>query len=286
MLKTIILLKLLIVQIIGANIFQVNKVFAFIPYYSLPSKKFLNKNGKELGKNAYQLLYFGQIKEGLALAKLAVSLNIKDANLWALLAEAQISNKLYNEALISLSKGKSINPSISGLYFAESSIYLSQKKIRKAKISLSKGLSLQPNNTNGLFQLGNIFLIEKKYEKALLEYQKIIKIKSNFWQAFNNKGLIYFELDQGLLSIQNFKKAIAIERNAEPLLALAVALKNSNLEKSIFLAKEALENDPKYLSFEYRREQLWGPKLQKETEKLFEQEKIKRYISAANLYKN
>ena len=286
MLKTILILKLLLVQIIGTNIFQMNKVFAFIPYYSLPSKDFLKKNGKELGKNAYQLLYFGQIKEGLALAKLAVSLNIKDENLWALLAEAQISNKLYNEALLSLSKGKSINPSISGLYFAESSIYLNQKKFQKAKNSLSKGLSLQPNNINGLFQLGNIFLIEKKYEKALLEYKKIIKIKSNFWQAYNNKGLIYFEIDKSLLSIQNFKKAIAIERNAEPLLALAVALKNTNLEKSLNLTKEALEKDPKYVSSKYRTEQLWGQKLQKETEQLFEQEKIKRYINEANLYKN
>ena len=286
MFKNFLIIKLLLVQLLGLCIFQIKKANAFIPYYYLPSKKFLNINGSQIGKNAYQLLYFGQLKEGLALAKLAVSLNIKDENLWALLAEAQISNKLYNEALLSLSKGKSINPSISGLYFAESSIYLNQKKFQKAKNSLSKGLSLQPNNINGLFQLGNIFLIEKKYEKALLEYKKIIKIKSNFWQAYNNKGLIYFEIDKSLLSIQNFKKAIAIERNAEPLLALAVALKNTNLEKSLNLTKEALEKDPKYVSSKYRTEQLWGQKLQKETEQLFEQEKIKRYINEANLYKN
>ena len=57
-----------------------------------------------IGKNAYKLLYFGQFKEGLALAKLAISLNPKDVNLWALLAEAQINNKLFDDALLSIEK--------------------------------------------------------------------------------------------------------------------------------------------------------------------------------------
>ena len=285
MFKKRFLLKFLSIQLIGINIFHISNLKAFIPYYSLPSKNFLKNNGSELAKNAYQLLYFGQLKEGLALAKLAVSLNPVDEKLWALLAEAQLNNKLIEEALYSIKKGKLLNPSISELYFAESSIYLNQKEIQKAKKSLKQGLELQPTNTNALFQFGNILLIEKKYQKALYQYNKIINLKSNFWQAINNKGLIHFELNEILLAIDNFKKAIKIEKNAEPLLALAAALQETNKKESILLAKQALQENPNYVSFDYREEQLWGKKLQEATKKLFKLKELQEDISNANFYK-
>ena len=87
MFKQLLIFKILFLQLIGMSIFEVKKSNALVPYYNLPSKKFLNLNGTEIGKNAYQLLYFGQLKEGLALAKLAISLNPEDVNLWALLAD-------------------------------------------------------------------------------------------------------------------------------------------------------------------------------------------------------
>ena len=286
MIKKLLIFKIIFIQFIGLSIFQVKKSNAFIPHYYLPSKKFLNLNGSEIGKNAYQLLYFGQIKEGLALAKLAISLNPEDVNLWALLAEAQINNKLFDDALLSIKKGKLINPLVSELYFAEGSIYIIQNKNKKAKKSLKLGLEIQPKNTTALFQYGNLFLMEKNYKKALSKYNKIIEIKANFWQAINNKGLIYFEQEEILLAINNFKKAIEIERNAESLLALGVTLKNTNKKKSILLVKEALQKNPNYVSFKFREEQLWGEKLQKATEELFKIEELKNDISIANLYNN
>tara|TARA_B100000212_G_scaffold251430_1_gene192535 strand:+ start:67 stop:927 length:861 start_codon:yes stop_codon:yes gene_type:complete len=286
MFKKLLLFKIIIFHLIGLNLFQVKQSNAFIPYYSLPSKRFLKLNGSEIGKNAYQLLYFGQFKEGLALAKLAISLSPEDVNLWAVLTEAQINNKLFDDALLSIEKGKLINPLVSELYFAESSIYISQNKKQKAKKSLKQGLEIQPNNVTALFQYGNIFLMEKNYKKALTQYNKIIEIKSNFWQAINNKALIYFEQDKILMAINNFTKAIEIEKNAESMLALGVSLKNTNREKSILLVKQALEKNPKYVSFEFREEQLWGRKLQKATEELFKIEELKQAISIANLNKN
>ena len=286
MFKKLLIFKILFLQLFCLSIFEIKKSNAFIPYYNLPSKKFLNLNGTEIGKNAYQLLYFGQFKEGLALAKLAISLNPENVNLWALLAEAQIHNKLFNDALTSIKKGKLLNPLASELYFAEGSVYISQNKNQKAKKSLKQGLKIQPKNANALFQYGNIFLMEKKYEKALSKYNKIIEIKANFWQAINNKGLIYFEKDEISLAITNFKKALEIERNPESMLALGVSLKDTNMKKSILLVKEALQKNPNYVSFKYRKEQLWGRKLQKETEELFKIDKLKKDVSIANLYKN
>jgi len=286
MFKKLFIFKIIFLQLIGLSIFQVKKTNAFIPYYYSPSKKFLKLKGSEIGKNAYQLLYFGQFKEGLALAKLAISINQEDVNLWALLAEAQISNKLYDDALLSIEKGKLINPLFSELYFAEGSIYIIQNKKQNAKKSFKQGLEIQPKNTNALFQYGNIFLMEKNYKKALSKYNKIIEIKANFWQAINNKGLIYFEQDEILLAINNFTKAIEIKKNAESMLALGVSLKDTNKKKSILLVKEALQKNPNYASFEFREEQLWGKKLQRATVELFKLEELKNDISIANLYKN
>ena len=266
--------------------FQTNTINAITPYYFIPTNKSLKKNSLEIGKKAYQLLYFRQLEEGLSLSKLAVALNKNDEKLWALLAEAQIANKLYLEALDSLSKGKNINPQMVELYFAEGSIYLKQKQYKNAKISLVNGLKIQPKNTNAIFQLGNIFFIEKEYNKALDYFNSIIKIESDFWQAINNKGLIYFELGNKVLAISNFNQAISIKDDAEPLLALAVSFQYKNLNESIRLAKKALLKNPNYVDAEFRKEQLWGDLIQKETKKLLEINELKEAVKKANLHKS
>ena len=283
-----IFLNILLLQLVSLPFIKTLELKAIVPYYSLPTKKILNENSKKIGKNAYQLLYIGQIKESLNLAKLAISLNKSDANLWALLADAQIANNLSKEALNSIAKGKEINPKMDKFYFAESSIFFKQNKIGMAKRSLLSGLNINPNNHTGIFQLGNIYLIEKNHNKALKNFKKVIEINPKFWPAINNMGLIYFELNKTDLAIENFKKAIEIEDNAESILALAASLQNKKNDKKeyILLAKKALLKNPKYVSFKYREEQLWGVKLQEATEKLFQVKELKEDVEFAKFYQN
>jgi len=275
------LLKILFFLIISNHFFIPESLKALIPYYYLPETKSLEKQGLSIGKEAYQLLYFGQIKDSLNLAKLAIKMNNKNETLWTILAETQIANKLYDDALISLNNAQEINPKMGEIYFAKSTIYLKQSKIKKAKIALLSGIKILPKNFNAIFQLGNIYLMEKNYEKAIEEFDKAIKIKKDFWQAINNKGLAYFELNKINLSIISFKKAIELEENAEPLLALASCLKNRDINVAIVLAKKALNKDPRYVDFDYRKEQLWGERLQIFTENLFENPQIKKEILVA-----
>jgi len=277
--------NLIFFKILIFNIFSIGSLEAIIPFYNLPNKDILQKNSFSIAKNAYQLLYFGQIKESLNLSKLAISLNENDPKLWVLLAEAQIANKLYDNALNSIKKGKNIDPKMSELYFSESSIFIKQNKIKNAQKSLKKGLSLEPKNINGLFQLGNLYLMEKNFKKSLNVFNETTNIKPTFWQAFNNKGLIFFELNNIPSAIKNFRKAIEIENNAEPLLALAVCIQNENFKESISLAKKALSKDPNYVDNEYRKEQLWGQKIQKQTNILFSSEELKQDIAIAKLLK-
>ena len=78
--------KIIWVSLIGFYFIQVERVQAIVPYYYFPTIKNLQKQSLYIGKNAYQLLYFGQKKESLNLAKLAVKLNSRDEKLWLILA--------------------------------------------------------------------------------------------------------------------------------------------------------------------------------------------------------
>ena len=266
--------KTILISLIFFYFFQIEKLQAIVPYYYSPTIKKLQKQSLNIGKNAYQLLYFGQYKDSLNLAKLAVKINAKDEKLWLILAEAQIANKEYKNALNSLNKAEQINSNISEIYFAKSNIYLQISQQNRAKNALEAGLRIEPNNHKAIFQLGNIFLIEKNYSAAIKFFDKAIIIKPDFWQAVNNQGLAYFEKDKINLSVNFFEKAISIEDNAEPLLGLASCLRIKDIKLAIQLAKKALRKNPNYVNHEYRKEQLWGEKLQTSTEILLQNKEI------------
>ncbi len=273
--------KLIWIFLISFYCFQIQKVQAIVPYYYFPTKKNLQKQGSYIGKNAYQLLFFGQYEDSLNLAKLAVKINASDEKLWLILAETQIANEQYKNALNSLNKAEKINSNISEIYFAKSNIYLKISQKTKAKSALEKGIKIEPNNHRGIFQLGNIFLMEKNYLGAIKLFNKSIKIKPDFWQAINNQGLAYFEKNNLNLAIKHFERAISIEENAEPLLGLATCIRKNDTKLAIQLAKKALAKDPKYVNYDYRKEQLWGEKLQAATEILLQNEQLKKDVILA-----
>ena len=261
--------------------FKTEKIHSIVPYYYLPSIKNLEKESLNIGKNAYQLLYFGKYEESLNLAKLAVKINAKDEKLWLILSEAQVANNLYKEALNSLNNAENINSNISEIYFAKSKIYLRISQLKNAKITLQKVLSIEPNNYNAIFQLGNISLMEKNFPDAIKLFDKSVKIKPDFWPAINNKGLAYFEKNNVNGSINLFEEAISLEENAEPLLALASCLRLKDIKLAIELAKKALAKNANYVSYEYRKEQLWGEKLQNSTEILLQNEELREDVLLA-----
>ncbi len=273
--------KIIWISLISFSFFQIEKVQAIVPYYYFPTIKDLEKQSLYIGKNAYQLLYFGQYEDSLNLAKLAVKINSKDEKLWLILAESQIATTQYKDALKSLNKAEKINSNISEIYFAKSSIYLKTSQQTKAKSALEKGIKIEPNNHKAIFQLGNIFLMEKNYLEAIKLFDASIKIKPDFWQAINNLGLAYFEKNNINKSINLFESAISIQENAEPLLGLAACVRVKDTKLAIQLAKKALAKDPKYVNFDYRKEQLWGEKLQSSAEILLQNEQLKKDVIEA-----
>ena len=273
--------KIIFIYLISFCFIKVEEVKSLIPHYYLPTIKNLETQSVSIGKNAYQLLYFGQYEQSLNLAKLAVKINKKDEKLWLILADAQLANKLYKDALKSLDKAEQIKSNISEIYFAKSNIFFKVSQIQKAKTALISGLKIEPNNHKAIFQLGNIFLLEKNYPEAIKSFEKSAKIKPNFWQAINNKGLAYFEKNNINMSIKYFEKAISIQENAEPLLGLASCLRKKDIKVALQLARKALTKDPKYVDYDYRKEQLWGENLQTSTKILLQNEQLERDVTLA-----
>ena len=273
--------KIICLSLISFYFLKVEQVNSLIPYYYFPTIKNLQKQSSSIGKNAYQLLYFGQYKESLNLAKLAVEINKEDEKLWLILAEAQIANELYKQALTSLEKAQKINQNIIEIYFAKSNVYIKISEFKNAKTALKTGLKIEPDNYRAIFQLGNLSLMEKNYSEAINLFDKSINIKPNFWQAINNKGLAYFEKNNINLSIKLFEKAISIEENAEPILGLASCLRKKDIKLAIQLAKQALNKNPNYVNYDYRKEQLWGENLQTSTEILLRNDELKTDVILA-----
>ena len=112
------LIRLLLFSIMSSYFFNTQSLKALIPYYYYPEVKNLQKEALSIAKKAYQFLYFGQIKDSLNLAKLAVKINDKDETLWTILAEAQLANELYDDALVSLNNAQKINPKMGEIYFS------------------------------------------------------------------------------------------------------------------------------------------------------------------------
>ena len=273
--------KIISVSLISFYFFKLEEVKSLVPYYYFPTEENIKEESFSISKNAYQLLYFGQYKESLNLAKLAVKINNTDERIWLILAEAQIANNLYNQALNSLNKAQKINSNISEIYFTKSNVYLKISNLKNAKTALENGLSIEPNNYKAIFQLGNILLMEKNYLGAIKLFDKSVKIKPDFWQAINNIGLAYFELNKLNLSIKHFEKKILIEENAEPLLGLASCLRIKDINLALELTKKSLTKNPNYVNYEYRKEQLWGEKLQTSTEILLNNDQLKKDVMQA-----
>ncbi|WP_269623929.1 tetratricopeptide repeat protein [Prochlorococcus marinus] len=256
---------------------------AFFPKINEPNTQELESTSIKIGKTAIQLIQFGQNHEAIKLLKLAVKLNPKENDLWTSLAEAQFRvNKKY-QAISSLSKAIQINPKEQSIYFRKGSIYMDLNEPQKAKFAIKKGLLINEKNERGYFQLGNTEIMLNNYKSALIAFKRSSRINSNFWQSINNEGLVLYELNDLKEAILKFKSALKISNDAEPMLALAVALFASDNKsyESFILAKKALEFNPKYVSQEYQTQQLWGKKLQKSAQLLFQMQEMKKVVKTA-----
>ena len=256
---------------------------AFFPRINEPSQQELKSTSIQIGRTAIQLIQFGQNKDAIKFLRLALKLNPKESDLWLSLAEAEIRDGDKYKALLSLDRAIELKPKEDSIYFTKASIYIDLNDPKKAKFYIKKGLSINQNNEKGYFQLGNTEIMLNNYKLALIAFKKSSKINGNFWQSINNEGLVLYELDNSKEAILKFKSALKISNDAEPMLALAIALFSSKKKstESLNLAKKALISNPQYVSKDYQAKQLWGKKLQKSAQLLFKIQEMEKVVNEA-----
>ncbi len=256
---------------------------AFFPIINEPNYEELKSTSIQIGKTAIQLIQLGQNEEAIKLLKLAIQLNPQEKDLWVSLSEANLRSNRNLEALSALNKAIKLKPKEESLYFRLAYIYIELNNLQNAKKSIIEGLSINKNNERGFFQLGNVEIMLNNYKPALIAFRKSSEINSKFWQSINNEGLVLYELNKSKEAISKFKSALEISNDAEPMLALAIALYSLDQKstESLNLAKNALKSNPKYVSKDYQNKQLWGKRIQKSAQVLFKTKEMKKVVKEA-----
>ena len=256
---------------------------AFVPYVYLPSEEELKGSSMGIGRTAAQLLQLGQPQEAAQLAALAVRLQPDDERLWSVLAEAQLRSDQLENASLSLSKAKALKPKKAGLWFAEAAIALRSERPEEAISLLDRGLQLDPKNASAYFDLGNARIMQGQLGMALQSFEQATSLKPTFWEALNNQALVLFEMGNHGEAIRRWRRVLKIEKNAEPMLALASALfqQGGRREEAITLAREALAKDPNYVLPPHQVEQLWGFRIRGAAAQLLDEDELSDSVERA-----
>ena len=265
-----------------------NPSYSFVPSVYEPTKKTLIDTSIGIGRTASKYIEYGHAKEAINLAKLALSLNPKEANLWVILSRAQLYSNRLSDSLVSIKNAQRIDSNSPIVWFTKASIEMQIGDIEAAIQSIRKNIKLEKNNSNSYFLLGNAKLMQKKYSNSLEAFKKATDINPKFWQAINNQALVYYELGFKQKAIKTWREVILLKSDPEPKLALAIALYalEPNNNEAIKLAKEALNQNPNYFFQQFQKEQLWGEKLQTAGIELFKNPKLKSVINTASANSN
>ena len=95
-----------------------------------------------IGFSASQFIKYGQYKEAIGLTKLAISLTPNKAELWMMLATAELNNKQLNDSLKSINKAIGFNPNLSNVWFTKASIEIQIGDIESCIQSINKSITI------------------------------------------------------------------------------------------------------------------------------------------------
>ena len=262
--------RFLIALLSAATIAGATSAKAIVPYVYVPSSEELTGSAVGIGRTAAQLLQMGQPKQAAKLAALAVRLDPQDERLWSVLAEAQLRSDDLEQAGQSLARAKNLNPDKAGLWFAQGALALRDERPEEALPLIQRGLELDPKIPAAYFDLGNAHIMLDDLSSALDSFEQATNLKPDFWEALNNQALVLYEMGNTDEAIHRWRAVLKLEKNAEPMLALAAALhqKGDDSDVPITMAREALDQEPNYVLTPHQIEQLWGVKIRQAAARL------------------
>lgn len=260
---------------------------ALVPYVVVPASRELEGAGLGIAQAAARLLRLGQAEDAARLAELTVRLLPEDPRGWILLAEAELRSNHPDKALRALAQAKRLDPGNAGIWMAEGSLALRANKPAEAVPLLRKGIELDSDNSGAYFDLGNAQILLRQSEQALKSFERAARLRPDFWEAINNQGLVLFEMGRPAEALQRWRRVLSLKPEvAETNLALAAGLYSSGAanqrQEAIQRAQQALAEDPNYVLESFRKEQLWGERLQAATRTLLALPELKTAVDRAN----
>jgi len=111
-------------------------------------------------------------------------------------------------------------------------------------------IKLDPQYINAHYFLGNIYQLTNQYELAVSCFEKAVELSPNFFEALNNLAAVLIELRNPFKAKKYIDRALKLQPNANQLLcnlADFYLMGSGDLDKPLFYAKKAYNNDPNFI---------------------------------------
>lgn len=156
----------------------------------------------------------------------------------------------YFHAAVAWNKAQSIAPLQPSLRFSLAMTYIRMGHTDWARKLLERLSSEDPKNAIYVYWLGRLDFVEHAYSRAILQLKNAISLDPGMARAYDNLGLCYYHQNQNTEAVENFRKAIDLDRgspqpSAWPYLNLAITLQilNQPAEAEANL-RQAIQLDP------------------------------------------
>jgi len=143
----------------------------------------------------------------------AIVQNPEDGSLFAARGEQYYLNESYDEALADLREAINLQPDIIPYWHLLADIQMDYFQSRPALETLEQTVRRFPENKKSYLKLAEFQLILKLYEAALSTLDQLEQIDPLLADLFFMRGLVYKEMEQTDVAIENFK--LAVQQDAE-----------------------------------------------------------------------
>ena len=180
------------------------------------------------------------------------------AKLYTLLGHILFLDGQYLNSAIAWKKAEKIDPLDDPTRFSLAMAYLRLDRRDWGRDELQKLSQGDPQNPLYLYWLAKLDYDARAYTPAISKLRRVIELDPNMMRAYNNLGLCYDSMGRFDEAVQNFARAIELNRRQEqpsawPPLNLAVSLISLNrLDEAMARLQEALSYNPKFPQAHYQ----------------------------------
>lgn len=167
-------------------------------------------------------------------------------------------NQDYMSAAIAWKKSEAIAPLDPHLEFSLAMAYIRMAHPGWARDVLESLAAKNGKEALYPYWLGRLDYDGHEYEKAIQHFQHAVELDPGMARAYDNLGLCYYYDNQNKLAVENYRKAIELQKasahpSAWPYLNLAITLQFLNqLAESEANLREAIRLDPKFAQAHYQ----------------------------------